>query len=275
MSTLNNEINAVVSMNRIDKKFYELKQKGLKAMIPFITAGDPSLDVTVELVFKMEEGGADIIEIGIPYSDPLADGPIIQASSTRALKNGTKIDNIMDTVKKIRQKSEIPLVYLVYYNSIFKYGIERFVNEAKESGIDGLIIPDLPLEERKDIKEISEKYGIYLIPLVAPTSKERIKSICESGKGFVYCVSTKGVTGIRNSIETDIKEYMRTVSEYTNMPKAIGFGISGPDMAKRFAPYCDGIIVGSAIVKMINDSRSKEDIYDNVKKFIFSIKEAI
>lgn len=275
MSTLNNEINAVVSMNRIDKKFYELKQKGLKAMIPFITAGDPSLDVTVELVFKMEEGGADIIEIGIPYSDPLADGPIIQASSTRALKNGTKIDNIMDAVKKIRQKSEIPLVYLVYYNSIFKYGIERFVNEAKESGIDGLIIPDLPLEERKDIKEISEKYGIYLIPLVAPTSKERIKSICESGKGFVYCVSTKGVTGIRNSIETDIKEYMRTVSEYTNMPKAIGFGISGPDMAKRFAPYCDGIIVGSAIVKMINDSRSKEDIYDNVKKFIFSIKEAI
>ncbi|MBP2073314.1 tryptophan synthase alpha chain [Thermoanaerobacterium butyriciformans] len=275
MSTLNNEINAVVSMNRIDKKFYELKQKGLKAMIPFITAGDPSLDVTVELVFKMEEGGADIIEIGIPYSDPLADGPIIQASSTRALKNGTKIDNIMDAVKKIRQKSEIPLVYLVYYNSIFKYGIERFVNEAKESGIDGLIIPDLPLEERKDIKEISEKYGIYLIPLVAPTSKERIKNICESGKGFVYCVSTKGVTGIRNSIETDIKEYMRIVSEYTNMPKAIGFGISGPDMAKRFAPYCDGIIVGSAIVKMINDSRSKEEIYDNVKKFIYSIKEAI
>ncbi|MCP2240812.1 tryptophan synthase alpha chain [Thermoanaerobacterium thermosaccharolyticum] len=275
MSALNNEINAVVSMNRIDKKFYELKQKGLKAMIPFITAGDPSLDVTVELVFKMEEGGADIIEIGIPYSDLLADGPIIQASSTRALKNGTKINNIMNAVKKIRQKSEIPLVYLVYYNSIFKYGIERFVNEAKESGIDGLIIPDLPLEERKDIKEISEKYGIYLIPLVAPTSKERIKSICESGKGFVYCVSTKGVTGIRNSIETDIKEYMRTVSEYTNMPKAIGFGISGPDMAKRFAPYCDGIIVGSAIVKMINDSRSKEDIYDNVKKFIFSIKEAI
>ncbi|WP_434644217.1 tryptophan synthase subunit alpha [Thermoanaerobacterium thermosaccharolyticum] len=262
-------------MNRIDKKFYELKQKGLKAMIPFITAGDPSLDVTVELVFKMEEGGADIIEIGIPYSDPLADGPIIQVSSTRALKNGTKINNIMNAVKKIRQKSEIPLVYLVYYNSIFKYGIERFVNEAKESGIDGLIIPDLPLEERKDIKEISEKYGIYLIPLVAPTSKERIKSICESGKGFVYCVSTKGVTGIRNSIETDIKEYMRTVSEYTNMPKAIGFGISGPDMAKRFAPYCDGIIVGSAIVKMINDSRSKEEIYDNVKKFVFSIKEAI
>lgn len=275
MSALNNEMNTVASMNRIDKKFYELKQKGLKAMIPFITAGDPSLDVTVELVFKMEEGGADIIEIGIPYSDPLADGPIIQASSTRALKNGTKINNIMNAVKKIRQKSEIPLVYLVYYNSIFKYGIERFVNEAKESGIDGLIIPDLPLEERKDIKEISEKYGIYLIPLVAPTSKERIKSICESGKGFVYCVSTKGVTGIRNSIETDIKEYMRTVSEYTNMPKAIGFGISGPDMAKRFAPYCDGIIVGSAIVKMINDSRSKEEIYDNVKKFIFSIKEAI
>ncbi|MFU0783373.1 MAG: tryptophan synthase subunit alpha [Thermoanaerobacterium thermosaccharolyticum] len=275
MSALNNEMNTVASMNRIDKKFYELKQKGLKAMIPFITAGDPSLDVTVELVFKMEEGGADIIEIGIPYSDPLADGSIIQASSTRALKNGTKINNIMNAVKKIRQKSEIPLVYLVYYNSIFKYGIERFVNEAKESGIDGLIIPDLPLEERKDIKEISEKYGIYLIPLVAPTSKERIKSICESGKGFVYCVSTKGVTGIRNSIETDIKEYMRTVSEYTNMPKAIGFGISGPDMAKRFAPYCDGIIVGSAIVKMINDSRSKEEIYDNVKKFVFSIKEAI
>lgn len=263
------------NFNRIDKKFEDLKQNGLKAMIPFITAGDPDLDTTVNLVLSMEEGGADIIEIGIPYSDPLADGPIIQASSSRALKNGTKIPGIMDAVKRIRLKSEIPLIYLVYYNSVFKYGMEKFMNEAKESGIDGLIIPDLPLEERKDIKDMAEKYGIYLIPLVAPTSKERIKKICENGRGFVYCVSTTGVTGIRNNIETNIKDYMNTVAEYTNMPKAIGFGISGPNMAKKFKPYCDGIIIGSAIVKMIHDSRNRDEIYEYVKNFVSSIKEVL
>ncbi|SNX55286.1 tryptophan synthase subunit alpha [Thermoanaerobacterium sp. RBIITD] len=263
------------NFNRIDKKFEDLKQNGLKAMIPFITAGDPDLDTTVNLVLSMEEGGADIIEIGIPYSDPLADGPIIQASSSRALKNGTKIPGIMDAVKRIRLKSEIPLIYLVYYNSVFKYGMEKFMNEAKESGIDGLIIPDLPLEERKDIKDMAEEYGIYLIPLVAPTSKERIKKICENGRGFVYCVSTTGVTGIRNNIETNIKDYMNTVAEYTNMPKAIGFGISGPNMAKKFKPYCDGIIIGSAIVKMIHDSRNRDEIYEYVKNFVSSIKEVL
>lgn len=261
--------------NRIDKKFNELKKKRRKALITFVTAGDPDIDVTINLVYKMVEGGADIIEIGIPYSDPLADGPIIQASSARALKKGTKIDDIMNAVKIIRQNTDVPFIYLVYYNSIYKYGMEKFLKNAKDSGVDGLIIPDLPLEERNDIKELSEKNDIYLIPLVAPTSNDRIKKICENGKGFVYCVSTKGVTGVRNTIETDIEKYMDLVSKYTDLPKAIGFGISGPDMAKKFAPYCDGIIIGSAIVKMINDSRNNDEIFDSVTNFISSIKEVI
>lgn len=274
MMELNKEVNNIKE-NRIDKKFDELKEKGRKALITFITAGDPSIDVTIDLVYKMVEGGADIVEIGIPYSDPLADGPIIQASSARALKKGTKIDDIMNAVKIIRKNTEVPLIYLVYYNSIYKYGMEKFLKNAKDSGVDGLIIPDLPLEERKDIKELSEKHDIYLIPLVAPTSNDRIKKICENGKGFVYCVSTKGVTGVRNSIETDIEKYMNLVSNYTDLPKAIGFGISGPEMAKKFAPYCDGIIIGSAIVKMINDSRNNDEIFESVISFISSIKEVI
>lgn len=224
-------------MNRIDKKFEVLKGEGRKALITFITAGDPDIETTYDIVLALEEAGSDIIELGIPYSDPLADGPTIQASSQRALNKGVKIPDIMKIVEKIRLKSDIPLVYLVYYNSIFKYGIQKFLKESKDVGIDGLIIPDLPIEERKDILEEADKYGIYLIPLVAPTSKERIKLITENGKGFVYCVSITGVTGAREDIETDIEEYMKTVSQYTNMPKAIGFGISTPEMAKKIKRF--------------------------------------
>ncbi len=236
-------------MNRIDKKFEDLKKEGRKALITFITAGDPDIETTYDIVLALEEGGADIIELGIPYSDPLADGPTIQASSQRALNKGVKIPDIMRIVEKIRLKSDIPLVYLVYYNSIFKYGMQKFLEESKKAGVDGLIIPDLPLEERKDILKEADKYSIYLIPLVAPTSKERIKLITENGKGFVYCVSITGVTGARENIETDIEEYMKTVSQYTDMPKAIGFGISTPEMAKKLKDFSDGIIVGSAIVE--------------------------
>ncbi|ADD02680.1 tryptophan synthase, alpha subunit [Thermoanaerobacter italicus Ab9] len=262
-------------MNRIDKKFEDLKKEGRKALITFITAGDPDIETTYDIVLALEEGGADIIELGIPYSDPLADGPTIQASSQRALNKGIKIPDIMKIVEKIRLKSDIPLVYLVYYNSIFKYGIQKFLEESKKAGVDGLIIPDLPLEERKDILEEADKYGIYLIPLVAPTSKERIKLITENGKGFVYCVSITGVTGARENIETDIEEYMKTVSQYTNMPKAIGFGISTPEMAKKLKDFSDGIIVGSAIVERIAKGYNKSEILKEVKSFISSLKEVL
>lgn len=255
-------------MNRIDKKFKVLKETGRKALITFVTAGDPDLDTTIDLVLAMEKAGSDIIELGIPYSDPLADGPVIQASSARALEKGAKISKIMDTVKKIRRQSDVPLVYLLYYNSIFKYGVERFLQECSEAGVDGLIIPDLPLEERKEIIDVMDKYGVYLIPLVAPTSKERIKSITEGGKGFVYCVSLNGVTGVRQDISTNIKEYMETIAEYTDLPKALGFGISSAAMAQQFRPYCDGIIIGSAIIKKIAEASSKEEAVSEVSKFV-------
>ncbi|ABY93143.1 tryptophan synthase subunit alpha [Thermoanaerobacter sp. X514] len=262
-------------MNRIDKKFEVLKGEGRKALITFITAGDPDIETTYDIVLALEEAGSDIIELGIPYSDPLADGPTIQASSQRALNKGVKIPDIMKIVEKIRLKSDIPLVYLVYYNSIFKYGIQKFLKESKDVGIDGLIIPDLPIEERKDILEEADKYGIYLIPLVAPTSKERIKLITENGKGFVYCVSITGVTGAREDIETDIEEYMKTVSQYTNMPKAIGFGISTPEMAKKLKDFSDGIIVGSALVERIAKGYNKSEMLQEVKSFVSSLKEVL
>ena len=262
-------------MNRIDKKFEALKGEGRKVLITFITAGDPDIETTYDIVLALEEAGADIIELGIPYSDPLADGPTIQGSSQRALNKGVKIPDIMKIAEKIRLESDIPLVYLVYYNSIFKYGIQKFLKESKDVGIDGLIIPDLPIEERKDILEEADKYDIYLIPLVAPTSKERIKLITENGKGFVYCVSITGVTGAREDIETDIEEYMKTVSQYTNMPKVIGFGVSTPEMAKKLKDFSDGIIVGSALVERIAKGYNKSEMLQEVKSFVSSLKEVL
>ena len=247
-------------MNRIVQKFNYLKFKNKKAFIPFITGGDPDLDTTLELVLTLEKAGADIIEIGIPYSDPMADGPVIQTSSTRSLANGTKISSIMDKVCEIREKAQIPLVYLLYYNSIFKYGSEKFFKQCNEVGIDGLIIPDLPLEERAEVIEIADKYDICIIPMVAPTSKSRIKAITNLGKGFVYCVSVNGVTGTRQNLNTDIKEYMDLIKGYTNMPRGLGFGISNAEMAKKYATYCDAIIVGSAIIKLVAEGGTQQEI---------------
>jgi len=261
-------------MNRIDEKFNELKRINKKALITFITVGDPDLQTTQELVIAMESAGADIIELGIPYSDPLADGITIQKSSAKALKAGAKIINIMSTVKKLREKTQVPLIYLNYYNSVFKYGLEKFIKQCNESGIDGLIIPDLPVEERADIIKVCDKYRVYLIPLVAPTSKERIKPITKDGKGFVYCVSISGVTGTRNKINTNIKEYMLEVSKYTDMPKALGFGISSAEMVHQFKPYCDAIIVGSAIIKKIEQSKTPNEAVQNVKKFTLELAKA-
>ncbi|MGV8979571.1 tryptophan synthase subunit alpha [Clostridium sp.] len=261
-------------MNRIVEKFNYLKEKSEKAFIPFITAGDPDLATTLELVLALEKAGADIIEIGVPYSDPMADGPVIQASSTRALASGTKINSIMDKVSEIREKTQIPLVYLLYYNSIFKYGLQKFLENCKEVGVDGLIIPDLPLEERMEVIEVADKYDICIIPMVAPTSKGRIKAITNLGKGFVYCVSVNGVTGTRQNLNTDIGEYMDLIKSYTNMPKALGFGISNAEMAKTYAPYCEAIIVGSAIVKLVASGGPRREMIKRVYDFAVEIKNA-
>lgn len=264
-----------LTTNRIDIAFDNLRREGKKGLITYITAGDPDMDATAELIVEMEKWGADIIELGIPYSDPLADGPVIQRSAARALNNGVKIADIMNMVRSIRRITQVPLIYLVYYNSVFKYDIERFVREAFDVGIDGIIIPDLPLEERGEVFDITKQYGIHLIPLVAPTSHERISKIVENAGGFVYCVSTTGVTGERERIQTDIKAYMEEVSRYTDMPKAIGFGISSPDMALQLKNYCDAIIVGSAIVSLLEKAGSRDEALERIRRFMKNIKEVL
>lgn len=241
-------------MNRIEKKFKELGDK--KALITYITAGDPSLDQTEQLIYAMERGGADIIEMGIPYSDPIADGPVIQAAGKRALDNGTKLFKVFEVVKKAREKTEIPLVFLIYFNTILSQGIEKIIKRCEEAGIDGLIIPDFPLEEREEINEFIEKSDISLIPLVAPNSKDRLGDIINrGGSGFVYCISSFGVTGVRDNFDVDLKSFLEDVRAKTDLPLAVGFGISSREHVEKIHRIADGAIVGSAIVKLVHETK--------------------
>ncbi|OHW63206.1 tryptophan synthase alpha chain [Andreesenia angusta] len=262
-------------MNRIDKKFQELKEKNEKALIVFITPGCPNLEITEELVLSMEKSGADIVELGVPYSDPIADGKVIESSSQLARENGVKTRTVMEMASGIRSKSEVPLVLLVYFNSIFAFGSEKFLKLASESGVDGIIIPDLPLEEREDIIEECNEYGVNFIPLVTPTSKDRIKEIASGGGGFIYCVSVAGVTGERKEFSADITDYMKSVAEVTEVPRAIGFGISSPEMASKYKELSEGIIVGSAIVRRTLEDKSNDEIIEDVSSFVKSLKDAI
>ena len=242
-------------MNRIDKVFNKLKEENKKALIPFIANGDPSLEKTVETVFELEKNGASIVEIGIPFSDPLADGPVIQESYIRALNAGIKVKDVFTCGKKVREKSEIPLVIMVYYNLVHHYGVDKFLKEAGEAGFDGLIVPDIPLEEREELKAKTEANGVYLIPLVAPTSKDRIAKVVTGAKGFVYCVSSNGTTGERSSLSANITEYLDTIKSNTNIPICLGFGISSTKVVKTVKGFCDGVIVGSAIVRRLSEDR--------------------
>lgn len=242
-------------MNRIDKVFNKLKEENKKALIPFISNGDPTIEKTVKTVLKLEKKGANIVEIGIPFSDPLADGPVIQESYIRALKGGVKVKDIFKVGKEVRKTSEIPLVIMVYYNLIYNYDVNKFLEKAGEVGFDGIIVPDIPLEEREELKEKCEANGIYLIPLVAPTSKDRINKITTGTKGFVYCVSSNGTTGERSKLSSDINEYLNTVKENTNVPICLGFGISSREVVKEVKGHCDGVIVGSAVVRRLNEDR--------------------
>lgn len=222
-----------------------------KAFIPFLTAGDPDLETTEKLIFEMERRGADLIEIGIPFSDPIAEGPVIQEADERALKGGTTTDDLFELVKRIRQKTQIPLVFMTYYNPVFSYGNEKFLKNASEAGIDGIIIPDLPFEESGEIRDTCRRFHVDLIHMIAPTSEERIRRIAESAEGFLYCVSSLGVTGMREQITTDVASMIEKVREVSDIPCAIGFGISKPEQAAAMAKISDGVIVGSAIVKKI------------------------
>jgi tryptophan synthase alpha chain len=237
--------------NRIDKKFNELN--GKKAFIAFITSGDPSLEATVEFALALEEAGVDILELGVPFSDPVAEGPVIQAASERALKAGAKTDLVFDMVKKLRQKTDMPLLFMMYMNCIYVYGTEKFFKNCRDAGIDGVIVPDLPFEEQWEVKEASEKYGVHSILLLAPTSEGRIKKIASAAKGFLYCVSSRGVTGTRSAFTTDFEAFSSEIKKYSTAPAVVGFGISSPAQAKELSVYFDGVIMGSAFVKIIEE----------------------
>lgn len=262
-------------MNRIDKKFKDLRERDETALITFISAGVPDLDTTKDLIIDMEKKGVDIVEIGIPNSRPAADGAVIAEASRRALESGVKISKIMNMISEVREETELPLVYLVYFNSVFVYGVDRFLAKCKEIGIDGIIIPDLPNEEKGEVVEACEDNDVYLIPLVTPSSEERIEEITKNAKGFVYCVAVKGVTGARETINENIEEYMNLVSKHTELPKAIGFGVSTPEMARAYRDFAEGVIVGSAIVKMLLEDSTNEEIVRGVGEFVSSLKKAI
>ena len=243
-----------------------------KAFIPFITCGDPSLAITEHLVYAMSEAGADLIELGIPFSDPTAEGPVIQEANVRALSGVVTTDKIFDMVRSIRKKAAIPMVFMTYANVVFSYGAERFVQTAAEIGMDGLILPDVPFEEKEEFDSVCRKYGLELISLIAPTSHDRIRTIAEEAHGFVYCVSSLGVTGVRSSITTDVGAMVNLVKEVNDIPCAVGFGISTPEQAEKMAEKADGVIVGSAIVKIC--AQYGEDCVPYVKEYVKKMKEA-
>lgn len=244
-----------------------------KAFIPFVTCGDPSLDVTEQLVYAMADAGADLIELGIPFSDPTAEGPVIQAANVRALAGGVTTDKIFDMVRRIRQKTQIPMVFMTYANVVFSYGSEKFISTAAEIGMDGLILPDLPFEEKDEFNPLCRQYGLDLISLIAPTSHERIAMIAKEAAGFVYCVSSLGVTGMRSNIATDIGGMVDLVRRSTDVPCAVGFGISTPEQAAKMAAVSDGAIVGSAIVKLCEAYGA--DCVPQVKEYVQSMKNAV
>ena len=221
-----------------------------KAFIPFLTAGDPDLGKTEEFILEMERSGADLIEIGIPFSDPIAEGIVIQEADIRALASGTTTDKIFDMVAKVRPQVRIPLVFMTYLNPVFHYGYERFFGRCQEAGIDGIIIPDLPFEEKGELDGIAAAHGVDLISMIAPTSEERIQKIAAEAKGFLYVVSSMGVTGVRSEITTDLGAILANIRKATNVPACVGFGINTPEQAAEIAGIADGVIVGSAIVRL-------------------------
>lgn len=244
-----------------------------KAFIPFITCGDPSLDITKTLITTMAEAGADLIELGIPFSDPTAEGIVIQGANERALSTGVTTDKIFDMLTEV--EVDIPLVFMTYANVLFSYGIERFIQKAKAVGISGIILPDVPYEEKEEFETICDQYDLAFISLIAPNSEGRVKMIAKEAKGFVYCVSSLGVTGVRsgNSFASGLERTIALIKENTDTPCAIGFGISTPEQAKEMSQYADGVIVGSAIVKLCE--KYKEEGVPHIGEYVRSMKEAL
>lgn len=260
-------------MNRIDKKFNELHKNNKKAFIAYIMAGDPSLAVTKKLILELENKGADIIELGVPFSDPLADGPTIQKASERGLKSKTNLTGVFNLVRNARLETQMPIVLMLYYNLVFHYGLKRFVNSAAASGIDGVIVPDLPPEESRELRDIAKKHKFSIIHLLAPTSSvERIKNIAAVSTGFIYYVSLTGTTGARNKLSEGLSENLRRIKKIAKKPVCAGFGISTRKQVKAVSEIADGVIVGSAIVKVIEKNIRKKDLVKKVGNFVRTLK---
>ncbi len=263
-------------MNRIEKTFRKLKSQNKKALIPYIMAGDPDIKTTEELVLEIERAGGDIIELGVPFTDPLADGPVIQKAHYRALKNKVTLRNVLDLVKRIREKTTTPIVLMTYYNPVFKYGDDTFVKDAVASGVDGVIIPDLPPDEAKDIIDISKREDLDTIFLLAPTSTpERVRIIAKASRGFIYYVSITGITGAKIEEMDSINKSIEGIREHTDKPIAVGFGISTPEEAKSIAEWADGIIVGSAIVRIIEENLRNPSLVGKVGEFVKALSQGI
>ena len=255
-------------MSNIHKAF-----ENKKAFIPFITCGDPDLATSAQNIRAAASAGASLIELGIPFSDPTAEGPVIQGANLRALRSGTTTDKIFDLVRDLRRDVTVPMVFMTYANVVFSYGADRFIKTCADIGIDGLILPDLPFEEKGEFSSICRKYDVDLISLIAPTSRDRIAMIAKDAEGFIYLVSSLGVTGVRSEINTDLESLVKIIRENTNVPVAIGFGISTPEQAKKMSSISDGAIVGSAIIKIIE--QYKKDSPAHVGEYVRSMVEAV
>jgi tryptophan synthase alpha chain len=262
-------------MSRIESTFSSLQAKGEKALVIYLTAGDPNLEVTREIVRGLDAAGVDCIEIGVPFSDPTADGPIIQAASQRALKNGTTLSNIFDMIETIREVSEIPIVLFGYYNPILSYGTERFAARAQKAGVDGILVVDLPPEESHELRQYTDPKGIDFISLIAPTtSTERVSMIASHASGFLYYISITGVTGTAKPHVEEVAKDIKRIRTVTQLPLVVGFGISTPQQAQEISPYADGIVIGSAVVQMIEEHGDKFDLVTHVAHYAKEIKAA-
>lgn len=261
----------ITTMNNYLDKVFDTPNK--KAFIAFLTAGDPDADSTVKFILEMEKAGADLIEIGIPFSDPTAEGVVIQEANIRSLSNGMTTDGVFEIVKRVREQSEIPLAFMTYVNPVFHYGYEKFFSKCEELGISAIIIPDVPYEEKAEVEAPAKAHGVKVISMIAPTSESRIRQIASEAEGFIYVVSSMGVTGVRSEIKTDLPAIVESIRAVTDVPCAIGFGISTPEQAKAMASISDGAIVGSAIVKII--AKYGKDAAPYIGEYVKSMKDAV
>jgi len=263
-------------VKRIEKQFSELKKRGEKALVAYLTAGYPDLRATKEIILAFEKAGVDVLELGVPFSDPTADGPTIQAASLAALRNGTTLAGILDLVAEVRDLTEMPVILFSYYNPIFVFGAERFARQAASAGADGVLVVDLPLEEAAELKGHTDQEGIDFITLVAPTTGiERTKKMVKGASGFIYYISLTGVTGTGTPVIEEIRDRVAVIRQMSDLPVVAGFGITNPSQARKIAPAADGIVVGSAIVRLIGEHAGNPELGRTVETFARSLKEAM